>query len=93
MTQAKTNPWNNNWFDIFDFTPHKFGTQNYRLAPMSDQQEREIRRKIQEKMEEIGLQESQPIIPRVLGGKDRKVEEFCVLVAYPVPPTLASQHF
>lgn len=26
MAQARITPWNNNWFDIFDFTPNKFNT-------------------------------------------------------------------
>ena len=32
MEQAKTHPWNNNWFDVYDFTPDKFKTQNYQLC-------------------------------------------------------------
>ena len=36
MSEAKINGWNNNWFDVYDFTPHKFGGLNYRLGNMSD---------------------------------------------------------
>ena len=36
MQEIKTNPWNNNWFDVYDYTPHKFNTQNFRLASLSD---------------------------------------------------------
>ena len=32
MREAKTNPWNNNWFDIYDFTPKKFNKVNHRLS-------------------------------------------------------------
>jgi protein XRP2 len=34
MKQAKTSPWNNNWFDVYDFTPNKFSQVNYRLKPI-----------------------------------------------------------
>ena len=33
------------------------------------------------------------MIPRVLGSKDRKVNEFGVLVSYPVPDPFASEKF
>ncbi len=32
MKEAKLNEWNNNWFDIYDFTPSKFNKNNYRLS-------------------------------------------------------------
>jgi len=31
MDETKTNPWNNNWFDVYDFTPKKFSKINFRL--------------------------------------------------------------
>ena len=40
-------------------------------------------------MEEKGIKESLAVIPRVSGSKDRRVSEFGVLVAYPVPLPLA----
>ena len=44
-------------------------------------------------MEEIGVEECESVIPRVLGSKDRKVNEFGVLVSYPVPDPFASEKF
>ena len=67
MEEAKTNAWNNNWFDVYDFTPHKFNTQNYRLEPLSDEKEREVRRKIVDQMEEAKLHMCNPVIPRIVG--------------------------
>jgi hypothetical protein len=34
MAEAKLNPWNNNWWDVYDFTPGKFGKgkRNFRLS-------------------------------------------------------------
>lgn len=29
MQAAKINPWNNNWFDVYDFTPKKFNKVNF----------------------------------------------------------------
>ena len=91
MAQARITPWNNNWFDIFDFTPNKFNTQNYSLAPLSPQKEKEVSRAIQEQMEKAEVQLDRPLIPRVVGPRDRTVQEFAVLVAHPVPPPLASE--
>jgi len=34
MIQAKINPWSNNWFDVYDFTPNKFGRVNYSFKEM-----------------------------------------------------------
>ncbi len=34
MLAVKIHPWNNNWFDIYDFTPHKFNANNYTLAAL-----------------------------------------------------------
>ena len=31
MYSAKCNPWNNNWFDIYDYTPKK-EEDNYELS-------------------------------------------------------------
>ena len=42
MEQAKTNPWNNNWYDVYDFTPNKFKMKNYRLGSMEEQQRIEL---------------------------------------------------
>lgn len=91
MQSAKTNPWNNNWFDIYDFTPNKFNTQNYRIADLSDDKKKEILNKIRYKMNELALIETNPIIPRVLGKLELSVTDFAVLVAYPVPPAIASK--
>lgn len=67
MQQAKTNPWNNNWFDVYDFTPNKFKCQNHRLADLPDDKRKQILGKIRYKINELGINESSPIIPRVLG--------------------------
>ena len=34
MLAAKTHPWNNNWFDVYDFTPDKFNIRNHALATL-----------------------------------------------------------
>lgn len=94
MQQAKTTPWNNNWFDVYDFTPNKFNTQNYRLAAgLLEKKEKEIRNNIKKKMKELGLTMTDPIIPRVLGKSEQPVSETAVLVAYPVPPPIASHEY
>lgn len=31
LKQAKLQLWNNNWFDIYDFTPTKFSKQNFTI--------------------------------------------------------------
>jgi hypothetical protein len=67
MQSVKTNPWNNNWFDVYDFTPHKFNTQNFRLKKMSEQKEKDVMKKIREKLVEAGLKESAAIVPRIIG--------------------------
>lgn len=36
MQAAKINPWNNNWFDVYDFTPHKFKKVNFELRPLNE---------------------------------------------------------
>lgn len=46
MEQARTNPWNNNWYDVYDFTPNKFKMKNYRLGEMEEQQRIEVERKL-----------------------------------------------
>lgn len=38
MKEAKTTPWNNNWFDIYDFTPNKFNRLNFQLKNMEEKQ-------------------------------------------------------
>ena len=91
MSQAKTSPWNNNWFDVYDFTPNKFSTQNYRLAPMSSEQLKKAQEKVQEKMKEVQLTWGSPVIPRIQGKDSYSAEEVSVLVAHPVPDTVASE--
>jgi len=34
MGETKTSPWNNNWFDVYDFTPKKFNRENHVLAEL-----------------------------------------------------------
>ena len=46
MKQAKINPWNNNWYDVYDFTPKKFNMQNYRLEHLNDERQREVKKKV-----------------------------------------------
>lgn len=41
-------------------------------------------------MEKAELEETTPIIPRILGGRDVDIGLFGVLVAYPVPEPVAS---
>jgi hypothetical protein len=40
MQKAKITPWNNNWYDIYDFTPNKFNTQNYTLEELNEEKQR-----------------------------------------------------
>ena len=74
MEKVKTNPWNNNWFDVYDFTPHKFKMQNYHLADLKDEQKQDIIKNIKKKMKEIGVMDSQPIIPRIIGKGQYTIE-------------------
>lgn len=67
MAQAKTSPWNNNWYDIYDFTPNKFNTQNFRLASLSAEELKKAQQKVQEKMKEAKITWGAPVIPRILG--------------------------
>jgi len=67
MAQAKTSPWNNNWYDVYDFTPNKFNTQNYRLNPLSSEQLSNVKQKVQEKMKEVQISWGEPLVPRIQG--------------------------
>ncbi len=40
MKEAKINPWNNNWFDVYDFTPNKFKRVNFTLKPLKEETEK-----------------------------------------------------
>lgn len=93
MQQVKTTPWNNNWFDVYDFTPNKFKCQNYFLKELEEGKKKEILGKIKGKLKELGLKESRAIIPRVIGKRELPMMEIAVLVAYPVPPPLASPEY
>lgn len=93
MGLTKTTSWNNNWFDVYDFTPNKFKCQNYQLKELEENKEKEVLKAIRIKMKELGLKESQPIIPRILGRRELPVQDFGVLVAFPVPPPIASKDF
>ena len=70
MQSAKSTPWNNNWFDVYDFTPDKFKSQNFTLRELEPAKKKEVMGAIRSKMKELGLKESQPIVPRVIGRKE-----------------------
>jgi hypothetical protein len=55
MAAAKSNPWNNNWFDVYDFTPHKFKQQNYTLQELPDQKWKEVQARLREQMKQAGI--------------------------------------
>lgn len=84
MKEAKTNPWNNNWFDIYDFTPKKFNKVNYRLS-LNQEPWNPFLQKMMDKMKEIGLKVCRSIMPRVMGKQEATLDEVSVLVAYPSP--------
>jgi protein XRP2 len=84
MSEAKTNPWNNNWFDVYDFTPKKFNRLNFRLQDLEQDVWRGFLEKLREKMREIKLRECPSIVPRVMGKQQSSLEEVGVLVVFPV---------
>ena len=91
MQLAKINPWNNNWFDVYDFTPHKFNTQNYKLEPLEPNKEEDVIGKIVEQMKLAQIKQAAPIIPRIIGKGQETLGDVGVLVAYPVPPPVVSE--
>ena len=60
-------PWNNNWFDIYDFTPKKFNKENYRFS--SYQKEFIVLKDIFfDKIREYSIEQTKkPVIPSIEG--------------------------
>lgn len=56
MQETKTNPWNNNWFDVYDFTPRKFGTINFKLTDKPGKEWPQFKSKLLGKMKDLGIE-------------------------------------